>query len=93
MTEQVMRRQLLVKNKLGLHARAATLLITTIRKFDAAVRVTKDDQEVDGTSILGLLMLDAAPGTSVDVVVSGPDAEKALEAIAGLFEDGFGEEC
>jgi phosphocarrier protein len=93
MSERVLRRQLLIRNKLGLHARAATLLITTIRKFDAAVRVTKDDQEVDGTSILGLLMLDAAPGTSVDVVVSGRQADEALDAIAVLFEDGFGEEC
>jgi phosphocarrier protein len=90
---QVVRRRLAIKNKLGLHARAATVLITTIRNFDAAVRVTKDDQEVDGTSILGLLMLDAAPGSEVDVEVSGPQAEEALEAIAVLFEDGFGEEC
>ena len=88
----MLRRQLEITNKLGLHARAATVLIQTIQKFDVAVRLIKDSTEVDATSIIALLMLDAGQGTVIDVCVSGSQAQEALEAISALFADRFGEE-
>jgi phosphocarrier protein HPr len=90
---EVVTRRFEIKNKNGLHARAATVLIETIKKFDAAVRVMKDAHEVDGRSIFGLLMLAAVPGSMIDVSASGPQAAEALDAIAALIEDRFGEEA
>ena len=89
---EVLRRSFEIKNKLGLHARAATVFIETIKNFDAAIRVTKDEQEVDGKSIIGLLMLAAVPGSLIDVSACGPDAEAALDAIAALIDRRFGED-
>ena len=86
------RRSFEIKNALGLHARAATVFIETIKNFDAVILVTKDDQEVDGKSIIGLLMLAAVPGSLIDVSASGPDAEAALDAIGALIERRFGED-
>lgn len=88
----VLRRQFEIKNKLGLHARAARLFIETIKDLDVAIRVTKDAQEVDGKSIIGLLMLAAAPGSLIDVSASGPQAGQALDAIGALIDRRFDED-
>ena len=84
--------QLEIKNRLGLHARAAALIVQTIAKFDAEITVTKDDQTVNGKSILGLMMLAAGPGSVIDVTAQGPDAQAALDAITALVEARFNED-
>jgi phosphotransferase system HPr (HPr) family protein len=81
-----------VKNRLGLHARAAGLVVRTATGFTAEVTVTKDDQCVNGKSILNLMMLAAAPGTVLEVTCEGPDAEAALAALTALFEARFHED-
>ncbi len=86
-------RDLKIVNKRGLHARASARFVKCVEPFDAAVEVTKDGQTVGGSSIMGLMMLAAAPGSTIRIAVSGPEAEAAMTAIATLVEDGFGEEC
>jgi phosphocarrier protein HPr len=81
-----------VKNRLGLHARAAGLVVRTATGFAAEVTVTKDDQCVNGKSILNLMMLAAAPGTVLEVTCEGPDADAALAALTALFEARFHED-
>jgi len=85
-------RQLEIKNRLGLHARAAGLIVEAVRRLDAEITVTKDDQTVNGKSILGLMMLAAGPGSFIDVTAQGPDAQAALDAIAELVEARFNED-
>jgi phosphocarrier protein len=79
-------------NKRGLHARAAARFVQTVEKFDATVVVSKDGQSVGGDSIMGLMMLGAAMGTSIRVSATGREAEGVLEAVADLLASGFGEE-
>lgn len=79
-------------NKLGLHARAATRLVQTAGEFKADFFVTKDDKEVNGKSILGVMMLAAAKGTEITVRCEGDDAESAHNAIVALINDRFGED-
>ncbi len=83
--------RLCIKNKRGLHARASAKFVQTVDQFDADVQVSKDGHTVCGTSIMGLMMLAAAPGCHIDVVTSGNQAEDALNAITKLIEDRFGE--
>ena len=78
-------------NRLGLHARAAAQLVQTANRFKAEVTVTKDGEQVNGKSIMGLLMLAAPVGSLLCVTVSGEDAEQAMQAIGALINDGFGE--
>ena len=85
------RATLTIKNRLGLHARAAALLVQTAGRFDAEVLVAKDGQEVNGRSIMGIMMLAAEQGSTIDVTTSGPQAAEALEAIRELVEAGFHE--
>jgi phosphotransferase system HPr (HPr) family protein len=88
----VMRRQLEIKNALGLHARAATLWVQTARRFDADLVVSKDGKDVNGKSIIELMMLAAARGSRIEVTASGPDAAAMLDAIEQLTEQKFHEE-
>jgi phosphocarrier protein HPr len=81
-----------VVNRLGLHARAAAQLVRTANRFKAEVLVAKDDEEVNGKSIMGLLMLAAPAGSLLRITVSGDDAAAALQAIGDLINDGFGEQ-
>lgn len=81
-----------IKNRLGLHARAAAQLVQTANQFGSEVVIGKDGEEVNGKSIMGILMLAAAQGTEIVVQVTGDDAGQAIEAIGKLIEDGFGEE-
>jgi phosphocarrier protein len=80
-------------NKLGLHARAAAKLVTLASKFAADVRVRKESREVSGKSIMGVMMLAAAKGSSITLIAEGEDAEQALDEIAALIADRFGEEA
>lgn len=81
----------LLVNRLGLHARAAAQLVKTANRFKADVMVAKDGEEVNGKSIMGLLMLAAPAGSILTVTVSGEDADEALKVIGDLINDGFGE--
>ncbi|MEH6827421.1 HPr family phosphocarrier protein [Parasphingorhabdus sp.] len=83
-----------ITNSRGLHARASAKFVTYVSKLpdDLDVRVAKDGTEVTGTSIMGLMMLGAAKGDSVEIIVSGEQAESALEKLTGLVVDGFGED-
>jgi phosphocarrier protein len=86
-------RELEIINKKGLHARAAAKFAQTVEEFDADVRVSGTGAEqVDGSSILDLLMLSAAPGCSITVEATGPEAQAVMEALTALVSDGFGED-
>lgn len=78
-------------NRLGLHARAAAQLVQTANRFKAEVVVAKDGEEVNGKSIMGLLMLAAPVGSQLRVTVTGDDAEASMQALRTLINDGFGE--
>ncbi len=79
-------------NKKGLHARASAKFVQTVEKFDAEVRVTRGAETVGGTSIMGLMMLAASPGTSITVQARGKQAAEVLEALGALIASRFGEE-
>jgi phosphocarrier protein len=85
-------RHVTIVNRRGLHARASARFVKCAEKFDAAIHVVKDGQSVDGTSIMGLMTLAAAPGSSIELTAEGPEAEAAMDALARLIESGFGEE-
>jgi phosphocarrier protein len=85
-------RNFTIVNRLGLHARAAAQFVQTASKFAAEVKLKKDDVEVNGKSIMGILLLAAPKGTEVAVVTDGHDEEQAMAVIAELIEDGFGED-
>jgi len=82
----------LIVNKKGLHARASAKFVRCAEEFSAAVVVTREGQSVGGTSIMGLMMLAASPGTTIHIEAAGTDAEAALAALVALVSDGFGEE-
>ena len=78
-------------NRLGLHARAAAQLVQTANRFKSDVMIAKDGEEVNGKSIMGLLMLAAPVGSLLRVTISGEDATEAMKVIGALIDDGFGE--
>lgn len=84
-------RKLEIKNKLGLHARAAALLVQTVNRFAAQVSVSKDGQTADGRSIMGVLTLAATQGSKIHVEASGDDAERVVKALEKLVEARFNE--
>jgi len=86
-------RTLAIRNQRGLHARAASKFVKLAGSFDADITVAKDGQVVSGRSIMGLMMLAAGIGSSVEVTCNGADASAAMDAIAALINDKFGEEC
>ena len=79
-------------NRRGLHARASAKFVQMVERFNAEVWVTRGSETVGGTSIMGLMMLAAGPGTSVVVSAIGPEAQAAVDAIAALVADKFNEE-
>jgi phosphocarrier protein len=85
-------RVLEICNKKGLHARASAKFVQTVEKFDADVRVTRNGETVGGTSIMGLMMLAAGPGTTISVEATGADAAAVVEALAELVGSRFSEE-
>ncbi len=90
----VLSRTLTIVNQKGLHARASAKFVTFVARLPDGllVEVEKDGQKVTGTSIMGLMMLGAAKGSDVILHVSGEGADMALEKLAGLITDGFGED-
>lgn len=88
----LLHRDLTIVNKRGLHARAAARFVQTAERFDAEITVTRDSTTVGGTSIMGLMMLAASPGSVIRITADGPDAEAALDALADLVAGMFGEE-
>jgi len=92
MSPPILSKNLEIKNRLGLHARAAAQLVQVATQFEAEITVTKEGQTVDGKSILGLMMLAAGQGSFIEVSVSGPQAADALAAIERLVEQKFNEE-
>jgi phosphocarrier protein len=85
-------KELPIVNKRGLHARASAKFVQTVEVFDADIRVSKDGMTVGGTSIMGLMMLAAGPGSSIMVTATGKQAREALDTIEALLADKFGEE-
>lgn len=85
-------RTLTILNAKGLHARASAKFVKCAGAFDAAVSVSKDGQTVGGTSIMGLMMLGAAPGSLVELSATGPDSTDVLNALEALINGRFGEE-
>ncbi len=79
-------------NRRGLHARAAAKFVKTAERFACEIEVSKDGQNVNGRSIMGLLMLAAAPGCVIDVRITGEDADAAAQQISMLVSNGFGED-
>ena len=88
----ILKRTLPIINQRGLHARASAKFVKCAEGFDATISVSKDGQSVPGTSIMGLMMLAASMGTSVDVETSGPQAEAAMAALDALVASKFDED-
>ena len=84
---------LLVSNKLGLHARAAGKLTKTAGQFTSDIFITKEARRVNAKSIMGVMMLAAGKGTTVTIEAEGDDAQEAIQEIKALFDDKFGEEA
>ena len=85
------RRAFEIKNKLGLHARAAVQVVQLATKYDAEISVTKEGQTVNGKSIIGLMMLAAAKGQEIEVAAEGSEAEQFMDALAALINRYFDE--
>ena len=89
-----LRREMVIVNQRGLHARASAKFVGAVAELSSeiSVKITKGGNEAAGGSILGLMMLGAAKGDTIELIVSGPDAEPVFEQLAALIGDGFGEE-
>ena len=87
-----LRRTVEIINERGLHARASAKFVKAAAAFNARVKVTRDGQTVDAQSIMGLMMLGAGPGSTVEIEASGPDAQTALDTLTQLIADRFHEE-
>lgn len=92
MPEESVERRFTIRNKLGLHARAASLFVQIAVRFDSDIFVEKNGQQVNGKSIMGILILAAAKGSSIVIRASGQDAQGALASLGELVENGFGED-
>ena len=88
---QIARREFTIRNKLGIHARPAAQFVKTASRFSCEIAVEKDGEQVDGKSIMGLMMLAAGHGSILIVSADGEDAEEALSAIEGLVNRNFEE--
>lgn len=85
-------RTVTIRNKLGLHARAATKLAKLCHQFDASIKIRQDQKEVDASSVMCLMLLASQQGREIEVLTTGPDAEAAMDAVEKLIEDKFDEE-
>ena len=88
----MMTRECVIRNRLGLHARAAAKFVHTATRYSSQIRVGRDGKLMDGKSIMGILLLAAAAGTSVMITADGIDEREAIDALCRLVEGGFGEE-
>jgi len=84
-------KELLIENKLGLHARAAAQIVKSANAYSSKITLIKDGLEVDGKSIMGIMMLAAAKGSNIMLQVHGADEEQAVAGLEKLFKDKFGE--
>ena len=91
-SDRALAQQLTIVNRKGLHARASARFVRTAECFDAEVKVTREGSTVNGNSIMGLMMLGAAMGTSISVAASGPQAEAAMQALNHLVASKFDED-
>ncbi|MEW5900443.1 MAG: HPr family phosphocarrier protein [Acidobacteriota bacterium] len=87
----MIQKEIMIRNKLGLHARAAVKFVNLANRFGSAVKVMKDATEIDGKSILGILTLAATQGSQITIRVTGKDEEEAISALTALVKDKFGE--
>jgi len=85
-------RDVTIRNRAGLHTRPASMLVRTASQFDADIVLRRDNYEINGKSVIGVMTLAAEPGATLTLVVEGEDENEAADAIEALFEDGFGEE-
>lgn len=92
MTRCCINKTFLIRNVLGLHARAAAQLVKVANRFTSEISIRKNGVAVNGKSIMGVLMLAAAKGTEIELIASGDDATDAIEAIGKLIEGKFGED-
>ncbi|WP_113907043.1 HPr family phosphocarrier protein [Aliidiomarina celeris] len=86
-------RTVTIRNKLGLHARAATKLAKLCHQFDASIKIRQDGKEVDASSVMCLMLLASQQGRQIDILTTGPEAEAALNAVEQLIEAKFDEEA
>ena len=85
------RKEFTINNKLGLHARPAAMFVKLANSFESEIWVAQQDEQVNGKSIMGLMMLAAAGGTSISISAEGDDADAAMQALGTLVEGGFEE--
>ena len=85
-------KSLVIKNRKGLHARAAAAFVKVAEKYDASIEVEKSGQKVSGCSIMGLMLLAAAMGTTITIYADGQDEESAINELSKLIDDKFGED-
>ena len=88
----MLQQEFLIVNKLGLHARASALFVKTASRFSSEIKLAKEGVEVNGKSIMGIMMLAASKDTMVRLTVDGPDEADAMQTIGDLIVNGFGEE-
>ena len=88
----MIQREVVVKNRAGLHTRPASMIVRTASRFDADVYIQKDNYEINGKSVIGVMTLAAEQGAKLTLIFDGEDEEEAAEAVVNLFEEGFGEE-
>ncbi len=91
MSQKPLVKNFVIRNLLGLHARAAAVLVALTSRFSSSIMIRKESFEIDGKSILGVLSLAAIYGTEVAVTIAGEDSELAMEEVSRLIENGFGE--
>ncbi len=87
----VLRKEFTINNKLGLHARPAAMFVKLANQFQAEIWVGQEDEQVNGKSIMGLMMLAAPGGSTISISAEGEDAVEAVEALGGLVQGGFQE--
>lgn len=88
----MLQNEFLIVNKLGLHARASALFVKTASRFNSEVKLARESVEVNGKSIMGIMMLAASKGCTVRLTVDGADESDAMSALGELIKNGFGEE-
>jgi phosphocarrier protein HPr len=88
----MMTKQCVIRNRLGLHARAAAKFVHTATRFSSHIRISREGRTMDGKSIMGILLLAAGAGTTVVITADGADEADAVDALCRLVEGGFGEE-
>jgi len=85
-------REVTVRNRAGLHTRPASMIVRTASQYESEIFLRRDNYEINGKSVIGVMTLAAEQGATITLVVEGEDEEKAATALAELFHDGFGEE-